>query len=66
LNPLENIIEKISTAIIDSPPAAINEGGIIEMDLAPNLMSFVIFPFMEKRGLQHFSKRKENEPESRH
>ncbi len=29
LDPLENIVEKIYTAIIDSPPAAINEGGII-------------------------------------
>ncbi len=26
------------------------------MDLVPNLMNFVIFHFMEKNGLQHFSK----------
>jgi DNA mismatch repair protein MutS len=37
LNPLENIIEKISTAIIDSPPAAINEGGIIRNGFSPEL-----------------------------
>jgi DNA mismatch repair protein MutS len=37
LNPLENIVEKISTAIIDSPPAAINEGGIIRNGFSPEL-----------------------------
>jgi DNA mismatch repair protein MutS len=37
LNPLENIVEKISTAIIDSPPSAINEGGIIRNGFSPEL-----------------------------
>jgi len=37
LNPLENIVEKISTAIIDSPPAAINEGEIIRNGFSPEL-----------------------------
>ncbi len=37
LDPLENIVEKISNAIIDSPPAAINEGGIIKNGFSPEL-----------------------------
>jgi DNA mismatch repair protein MutS len=37
LNPLNNIVDKISTAIIDSPPAAINEGGIIRNGFSPEL-----------------------------
>jgi DNA mismatch repair protein MutS len=37
LDPLENIVEKISNAIIDSPPAAINEGGIIRNGFSPEL-----------------------------
>jgi DNA mismatch repair protein MutS len=37
LDPLGNIVEKISTAIIDSPPAAINEGGIIRNGFSPEL-----------------------------
>ncbi|MEO8233204.1 MAG: DNA mismatch repair protein MutS [Ignavibacteriota bacterium] len=37
LDPLENIAEKISYAIIDSPPAAINEGGIIKNGFSPEL-----------------------------
>ncbi len=37
LDPLENIIEKIATAIIDSPPAAVNEGGIIRNGFSPEL-----------------------------
>ncbi len=37
LDPLENIVEKIATAIIDSPPAAINEGGIIRNGFSPEL-----------------------------
>ena len=37
LDPLENIVEKISTAIIDSPPAAVNEGGIIRNGFSPEL-----------------------------
>lgn len=37
LDPLENIVEKISAAIIDSPPAAVNEGGIIRNGFSPEL-----------------------------
>ncbi len=37
LNPLENIVEKISAAIVDSPPAAANEGGIIRNVFSPEL-----------------------------
>ncbi len=37
LDPLEKIVEKIATAIIDSPPAAINEGGIIRNGFSPEL-----------------------------
>lgn len=37
LDPLENIVEKISAAIIDSPPAAVNEGGIIKNGFSPEL-----------------------------
>ena len=37
LDPLENIVEKIETSIIDSPPAAINEGGIIRNGFSPEL-----------------------------
>ncbi|HCY77056.1 MAG TPA: DNA mismatch repair protein MutS [Ignavibacteriales bacterium] len=37
LNPLENIVEKISAAIVDSPPAAANEGGIIRNGFSPEL-----------------------------
>jgi DNA mismatch repair protein MutS len=37
LNPLEEIVEKVSNAIIDSPPAAINEGGIIRSGFSPEL-----------------------------
>ncbi len=37
LDPLENIVEKISDAIIDSPPAAVNEGGIIKNGFSPEL-----------------------------
>ena len=37
LNPLVDIVEKISTAIIDSPPAAVNEGGIIRNGFSPEL-----------------------------
>ena len=37
LDPLENIVDKISTAIIDSPPAAINEGGIIRNGFSAEL-----------------------------
>lgn len=37
LDSLENIVEKISIAIIDSPPAAINEGGIIRNGFSPEL-----------------------------
>ena len=37
INPLENIVEKISSAIIDSPPAAVNEGGIIRNGFSPEL-----------------------------
>jgi DNA mismatch repair protein MutS len=37
LDPLEDIVEKIATAIIDSPPAAINEGGIIRNGFSPEL-----------------------------
>ncbi|MDP2365748.1 MAG: DNA mismatch repair protein MutS, partial [Ignavibacteria bacterium] len=37
LNPLENIVEKISAAIIDSPPSAINEGGIIRNGFSAEL-----------------------------
>jgi len=37
LDPLENIVEKIATAIIDSPPAAVNEGGIIRNGFSPEL-----------------------------
>jgi DNA mismatch repair protein MutS len=37
LDPLGNIVEKISTAIIDSPPAAVNEGGIIRNGFSPEL-----------------------------
>lgn len=37
LNPLENIVEKVSNAIIDSPPASVNEGGIIRSGFSPEL-----------------------------
>jgi len=37
LNPLENIVEKINTSMVDSPPAAINEGGIIRNGFSPEL-----------------------------
>ncbi len=37
IDPLENIVEKISAAIIDSPPAAVNEGGIIRNGFSPEL-----------------------------
>lgn len=37
LDPLERIVDKISSAIIDSPPAAINEGGIIRNGFSPEL-----------------------------
>lgn len=37
LDPLENIVSKISSAIIDSPPAATNEGGIIRNGFSPEL-----------------------------
>jgi DNA mismatch repair protein MutS len=37
LDPLENIVEKIAIAVIDSPPAAINEGGIIRNGFSPEL-----------------------------
>lgn len=37
LSPLQNIVEKISNALIDSPPAAINEGGIIRSNFSPEL-----------------------------
>lgn len=37
LDPLERIVDKISSAIIDSPPAALNEGGIIRNGFSPEL-----------------------------
>lgn len=37
LNPLNEVVEKVSAAIIDSPPAAINEGGIIRSGFSPEL-----------------------------
>ncbi len=37
LNPLNEIVEKVSAAIIDSPPAAVNEGGIIRSGFSPEL-----------------------------
>ncbi len=37
LDPLENIVDKISNSIIDSPPAAINEGGIIRNGFSAEL-----------------------------
>jgi DNA mismatch repair protein MutS len=37
LNPLDKIVEKIASAIIDSPPAAINEGGIIRSGFSAEL-----------------------------
>ncbi|HQJ47356.1 MAG TPA: DNA mismatch repair protein MutS, partial [Ignavibacteriaceae bacterium] len=37
LDPLEKIVEKISAAIIDSPPAVVNEGGIIRNGFSPEL-----------------------------
>lgn len=37
LDPLDKIVEKISTAVIDSPPAAVNEGGIIRNGFSPEL-----------------------------
>lgn len=37
LNPLIEIVEKVSAAIIDSPPAAVNEGGIIRSGFSPEL-----------------------------
>jgi len=37
LNPLETLVDKIQSAIIDSPPAAILEGGIIRSGFSPEL-----------------------------
>ncbi len=37
LDPLEKTVEKIAAAIIDSPPAAVNEGGIIRNGFSPEL-----------------------------
>ncbi|HEX7358216.1 MAG TPA: DNA mismatch repair protein MutS, partial [Ignavibacteriaceae bacterium] len=37
LDPLLNIVEKISSAIVDTPPAAVNEGGIIRSGFSPEL-----------------------------
>lgn len=37
LDPLEKLVEKIAEAVVDSPPAAINEGGIIRNGFSPEL-----------------------------
>ncbi len=37
LNPLETLVDKIQSAIIDSPPASILEGGIIRSGFSPEL-----------------------------
>jgi DNA mismatch repair protein MutS len=37
LSPLEKLVDKIQASIIDSPPAAINEGGIIRAGFSPEL-----------------------------
>jgi DNA mismatch repair protein MutS len=37
LNPIETLVDKIQSAIIDSPPAAILEGGIIRSGFSPEL-----------------------------
>jgi len=37
LNPLEKLVDKIQSAVIDSPPASITEGGIIRNGFSPEL-----------------------------
>ncbi|MBT8387782.1 MAG: DNA mismatch repair protein MutS, partial [Ignavibacteria bacterium] len=37
LNPLESLVDKIQSSIIDSPPASILEGGIIRSSFSPEL-----------------------------
>jgi DNA mismatch repair protein MutS len=37
LNPLGIIVEKITTALVDSPPAALNEGGVIRQNYCVEL-----------------------------
>lgn len=37
LNPLENLVDKIQIAIVDTPPAIINEGGIIRNGFSAEL-----------------------------
>lgn len=37
LNPLENLVDKIQNAIVDTPPAIINEGGIIRNGFSAEL-----------------------------
>lgn len=37
LNPLEKLVDKIQSALIDSPPASVTEGGIIRNGFSPEL-----------------------------
>jgi DNA mismatch repair protein MutS len=37
LNPLENLVERIQSAIIDSPPATLVDGGVIRNGFSPEL-----------------------------
>ncbi|MCZ7612196.1 MAG: hypothetical protein M5T52_01260 [Ignavibacteriaceae bacterium] len=37
LNPLENLVERIQNAVIDSPPATLVDGGVIRNGFSPEL-----------------------------